>query len=110
MHARARDVPRRDHRAALRGARGSIACGSLSVRETTKAFATGASLRARRNGVPTDAVSASVPRSEHGGAGHVEDAELVRRRAGKRRGAASLGADAMTVFSWDSARAKVLAR
>ena len=95
MHARARVTCR----AALTGPRdaalaGLIACGSLSVRGEE-----------RRNVVAlTDAVSGErFPDLEHGGSGHVED---VRGWCGDSSGGvevlASLGADAMTVFSWDA--------
>ena len=97
MHARARVTCR----AAITGPRhaalaGLIACGSLSV---SPASAT------RRNVVAlTDAVSGErFPDLEHAGAGHIED---VRGWCGDAPGSvevlASLGADAMTVFSWDS--------
>ena len=95
MHARARVTCR----AALTGPRdsavaGLIACGSLS-----------AQTRPTRNVVAlTDAVSGErFPDLEHAGAGHVED---VRGWCGDAPGSvevlASLGPDAMTVFSWDS--------
>ena len=106
MHARARVTCR----AAITGPRhaalaGLIACGSLSVSRDGKGFREPASLRARRNVVAlTDAVSGErFPDLEHAGAGHVED---VRGWCGDAPGSvevlASLGADAMTVFSWDS--------
>ena len=106
MHARARVTCR----AAITGPRhaalaGLIACGSLSVSRDDKGFREPASLRARRNVVAlTDAVSGErFPDLEHAGAGHVED---VRGWCGDAPGSvevlASLGADAMTVFSWDS--------
>ena len=95
MHARARVTCR----AALTGPRdsavaGLIACGSLS-----------AQTRPTRNVVAlTDAMSGErFPDLEHAGAGHVED---VRGWCGDAPGSvevlASLGPDAMTVFSWDS--------
>ena len=106
MHARARVTCR----AAITGPRhaplaGLIACGSLSVSRDDEGFRDLSRSATRRNVVAlTDAVSGErFPDLEHAGAGHVED---VRGWCGDAPGSvevlASLGADAMTVFSWDS--------
>ena len=105
MHARARVTCR----AAITGPRhaalaGLIACGSLSVSRDDTGFREPASATRRNVVALTDAVSGErFPDLEHAGAGHIED---VRGWCGDAPGSvevlASLGADAMTVFSWDS--------
>jgi hypothetical protein len=105
MHARARVTCR----AAITGPRhaalaGLIACGSLSVSRDDTGFREPASATRRNVVALTDAVSGErLPDLEHAGAGHIED---VRGWCGDAPGSvevlASLGSDAMTVFSWES--------
>ena len=90
MHARARDVPRRDHRAAPRGARGSDRVRVLVRLSRRQRFSrTGEPPRAKeRRRSDGRGVRRAVPRSRTRRRGARRGrARLVRRRAGKRRGA-----------------------